>query len=49
MAKIVIARGHWNHKNNAQKYANKLKKKGCEARIFNVAPKIWKVEYRCKR
>lgn len=49
MSKIIIAKGHWTHKQNAQKHAYKLKRKGCEARVFNIAPKHWKVEYKCKR
>jgi hypothetical protein len=44
--KIHICKKHWTHKENAQKYANQLKKKGYEARVFNIAPKHWKVEYR---
>jgi hypothetical protein len=47
---LVISKKHWTHKQNAQRYANKLKRKGHDARIFNLSPKIWKVEYkRCKR
>lgn len=49
MSKIIICRKHWIHKKNAQKYARKLKRKGKEARVFNLAPKVWKVEYRNRR
>lgn len=44
--KITISRKVFAKRKTAENFAKGLRKKGSEARVFKLAPKHYKVEYR---
>ena len=49
MGKIIISKKKFTHIENAKKFARSLKKKGYEARAFNISKGNNRVEYRKKK